>query len=81
VAGAAFAAPVSGGQARAVMARSAETAHLVRQAFADGIDLTFAVAAVLGVIGAAPVFALVRYTGPDPAAARPGKRARDRVLK
>jgi EmrB/QacA subfamily drug resistance transporter len=80
VAGPALAVPVSGGQARAVMARSAETAHLARQAFADGLDLTFAVAAAFGVIGAALVFALVRYTGPDPAAAQSGKRARDRVL-
>jgi EmrB/QacA subfamily drug resistance transporter len=82
VAGPAVAAPLSGGQARAVMARSAGLEHVVRQAFANALDVTFGVAAVLGLIGSVLVFAFVRRppaepgapeaVAPEPAAARDG---------
>lgn len=51
---------LSGGQADAAMARSPGLAHLVHRAFADGLDLTFVVAAVFGLVGALIVFAFVR---------------------
>jgi hypothetical protein len=48
------------------MARSAGLAHLVRQAFADSLDVMFVVAAGFGVAAAVLVFTLVR---PRPSAA------------
>ncbi|MGH3170427.1 MAG: MFS transporter [Trebonia sp.] len=66
-AGAGLAGPLSGGAARSVMARSGGLAHLVRAAFAHGLDDTFFVAAGLGLVGGVLVLALVRR--PAPAAA------------
>jgi hypothetical protein len=60
VAGPALAGPLVNGSAGTVMARSAGLAHVARQAFATGLDVTFAVAAGLAVIGAILVVALVR---------------------
>jgi EmrB/QacA subfamily drug resistance transporter len=60
VAGPALTGPLSSGAAGTVMARSAGLAHVARQAFADGLDVTFAVAAGLGVIGGLLVLTLVR---------------------
>jgi EmrB/QacA subfamily drug resistance transporter len=83
VAGHRLAAPLSGGQAGAVMARSSGLADLVRRAFADGLDLTFLAAAGMGLAGAVVVFTLVRRPSPDGAApgdretaAGPGARSR-----
>jgi EmrB/QacA subfamily drug resistance transporter len=60
VAGPTLAGPLTSGSAGTVMARSASLAHMTRQAFADGLDVTFAVAASLAVIGGILVLALVR---------------------
>jgi predicted MFS family arabinose efflux permease len=60
VAGSALAGQLGGGEAGAVMARSPALSPLVHRAFADGLDLTFFVAAGLGVIAAITVFVLVR---------------------
>jgi hypothetical protein len=49
------------------MARSEGLAHLVRQAFADSLDVTFAIAAGIGVVAAMLVFTLVRPAGARPA--------------
>jgi len=68
VAGPGLSGALGGGQAGAVMARSASLAHLVRQAFADSLDVTFAVAAVLGLVASILVFAFVRPP-PTPASA------------
>jgi EmrB/QacA subfamily drug resistance transporter len=69
VAGPGLAGPLGGGEAGAVMARSGGLAHLVRQAFADSLDQTFAVAGLLGLVAAALVFAFVRPRSAEPAAA------------
>ena len=58
--GSGVAGPLSGGAARSVMARSGTEAHLVRQAFAHGLDETFIVAAGLGLAASLLVLALVR---------------------
>ena len=58
--------PLSGGQAGAVIARGHDMAHLVRHAFAAGLDTTFVVAAGFGLVAAIAVFVFVR---PRPAAA------------
>jgi hypothetical protein len=65
-AGAGLASALSGGQAGAVVAHSPGLAHLVHQAFANGLDLTFLVAGGVGVVAGILVFALVR---PRPAEA------------
>jgi sugar phosphate permease len=65
-AGAGLASALSGGQAGAVVAHSPGLAHLVHQAFANGLDLTFLVAGGVGVVVGILVFALVR---PRPAEA------------
>jgi len=67
---------LGGGAARAVMARSGGLAHLARQAFADGLDQTFLVAAGFGVVGAVLVFAFVR---PRPAGEVPAGSDREQV--
>ena len=59
-AGAGLSAALSGGQAQAVLAHTPALAPVVHRAFADGLDLTYVVAAGLGVIGAVVVFTLVR---------------------
>jgi hypothetical protein len=66
------------------MARSDALDHLVRQAFATGLDATFTVAAGFGLVAAILVFALVRRpsarpgtpgaAAPEPAAATDGSR-------
>jgi hypothetical protein len=58
------------------MARSGGLAHLARQAFADGLDQTFLVAAGFGVVGAVLVFAFVR---PRPAGKVPAGSDREQV--
>ena len=58
-AGPGLAAALGGGQAGQVMARSAGLAPVVHRAFADGLDLTFAIAGGIGVLAAVLVFALV----------------------
>jgi EmrB/QacA subfamily drug resistance transporter len=65
VAGNDLAGPLGGGQAAQVMTRSAGLAHLVRQAFADSLDLTFVVAAGLGLAGSVIVFTFVRPRAAD----------------
>jgi EmrB/QacA subfamily drug resistance transporter len=60
VAGPALAGSLSGGQAAAVMGRSAGLARLAHQAFADGLDVTFTVAAGIGVAASILVLVLVR---------------------
>lgn len=72
-AGQRLAGPLSGGQAGAVTARGAGMAHLAHQAFANGLDLTFAVAAGLGLLAGIAVLAFVRPSRPAPAA-RPDKQ-------
>ena len=64
-AGPSLAAALSGGQSQVVLAHTPALAPLVHRAFADGLDLVYAVAGAFGVIGAVAVFALVR---PKPAA-------------
>jgi MFS family permease len=59
-AGAGLSATLSGGQAQAVLARTPALAPVVHQAFADGLDLAYIVAAGLGLIGALLVFVMVR---------------------
>lgn len=68
-AGASLAGALTGGQAGAVMARSPGLTPVVHRAFADGLDLTFAVAGFLGVVAGILVFALVRPHPPTEAAA------------
>jgi EmrB/QacA subfamily drug resistance transporter len=63
VAGAGLAGPLTSGEAGALMARSAGLARVAHQAFADGLDMTFAVATGIGVVGAVLVLMLVR-SGP-----------------
>ena len=74
VSGAGLAGPLGGGEAGQVMARSAGLAHLVRQAFADSLDVMFVVAAGFGVAAAVLVFTLVRPR-PSAAAAAPAPAA------
>jgi Major Facilitator Superfamily len=71
-AGAGLATALSGGQAQAVLARTPALAPVVHRAFADGLDLTYLVAACLGLIAAVAVFTLVR---PRPKAAVPAAEA------
>jgi EmrB/QacA subfamily drug resistance transporter len=77
-AGPALAAPLSGGQAAAIMARSRSLDQVVRHAFANALDTTFLIAAALAVIGAALVFALVRRPAPDPVEEQPEELVADR---
>jgi hypothetical protein len=60
VAGPALAGPLSGGEASAVMGRSADLSVLAHRAFADGLDVTFAVAAGIGLAAGLLVLVLVR---------------------
>jgi hypothetical protein len=60
VAGPALAGPLGGGQAGAVIAGSPHASLVVHQAFADGLDVMYLVAAGFGVLAAIVVFALVR---------------------
>ncbi len=71
-AGGGLPAALSGGQAQAVLARTPALAPVVHRAFADGLDLAYAVAAGLGFIAAVAVFTLVR---PKPKAAAPAAGA------
>ena len=64
-----LAGPLSSGQAPAVIARSAAMAHLVHRAFADGLDLTFMVAAGFALTAAITVLTFVRPARPAPAPA------------
>jgi EmrB/QacA subfamily drug resistance transporter len=68
-AGGGLSAALSGGQAQAVLARTPALAPVVHRAFADGLDLAYAVAAGLGFIAAAAVFTLVRPKPSAPAGA------------
>jgi EmrB/QacA subfamily drug resistance transporter len=68
-----LAGPLSGGQAGAVSARGAGLAHLAHQAFANGLDLTFVVAAGFGLLAGIAVLTFVRPSRPAPAA-HPDKR-------
>jgi hypothetical protein len=85
VAGPALAGPLGGGQAGEVMARSDALDHLVRQAFATGLDATFTVAAGFGLVAAILVFALARRPSAQPDTSSPAtrseKRTRDRALE
>ena len=69
--GAGLSAALSGGQAQQVLARTPALAPVVHRAFADGLDLAYAVAAGLGVIGAVAVFTLVRPRRPGDEAGAP----------
>jgi EmrB/QacA subfamily drug resistance transporter len=60
VAGGGLAGALSGGQAGAVLARSPALAPVVHRAFADALDLTFAVAACLGLAAGVLAFVYVR---------------------
>ena len=51
---------LSGGQAQAVLARSPALAPVVHRAFADGLDLAYAVAGGIGLLAAVAVFILAR---------------------
>ncbi|WP_371479928.1 MFS transporter [Kitasatospora sp. NBC_00315] len=74
---------LTGGQAGAVIARAPGSAHLVHTAFATGLQDTFVVSGVLGLLGGVAVLALVRpsaaptgtgtETGTGPGAAVPGQ--------
>jgi EmrB/QacA subfamily drug resistance transporter len=65
---------LSGGQAGAVLARTPALAPVVHRAFANGLDLAYAVAAALGLIAAVAVFVLARPK-PQTAAPHPGPAA------
>jgi EmrB/QacA subfamily drug resistance transporter len=81
VAGPSLAGTLSSGEAGAVMARSPGLAPLVHRAFATGLDMTFIVAAGLGVIAGIVVLTFVRPPAPpadvsyDAEVSRPGGRA------
>lgn len=64
---------LSGGQAQAVLARTPALAPVVHRAFADGLDLAYAVAAGLGLIAAVTVLTLVRPKPGTPATGAPGR--------
>jgi hypothetical protein len=71
-AGSRLAGTLEQGGAGAALARSPALAPVIHRAFADGLDLTFAVAAALGLVASAAVFTLVRRpaarAGAEPAA-------------
>jgi EmrB/QacA subfamily drug resistance transporter len=77
-AGQRLAGQLSGGHAGAVSATGTGMAHLVHQAFANGLDLSFAVAAGFGLIAGIAVLALVRAgrqaPAQDPVKPHPGKQ-------
>ncbi|HEY2522772.1 MAG TPA: MFS transporter [Streptosporangiaceae bacterium] len=61
---------LSGGQAQAVLARTPALAPVVHRAFADGLDLAYAVAGGIGLLAAVAVFILARpRPAPSPRAA------------
>jgi EmrB/QacA subfamily drug resistance transporter len=64
-----LAGPLSGGQAGTVIDRGAEMSELVRRAFAHALDVTFVVAASLGVVAGIAVFLFVRTDRDEPAPA------------
>ena len=68
-AGPGLSAALSGGQARAVLARTPALAPVVHRAFADGLDLAYAVAAGFGLLAAIAVFILARPRRPAPESA------------
>jgi EmrB/QacA subfamily drug resistance transporter len=70
-AGATLSGALSGGQARAVLARTPALTPVVHRAFADGLDLAYVVAAAFGVIAAVAVFVLARPRPQAAAAADP----------
>ena len=63
-AGPGLSAALSGGQAQAVLARTPALAPVVHRAFADGLDLAYAVAAGFGLLAAVAVFTLARPRQP-----------------
>jgi len=70
VAGSSLANALSGGEAGAVMARTPALTPVVHRAFAAGLDMTFVVAAGLGVVAGVLVLVFVRPSKtPDPAPA------------
>lgn len=73
-AGAGLAGALSGGQAQAVMTRSADLGPLVHRAFADGLDQMFIVAGCIGLAAGLLVFALYRPPAAD-SAGQPGKES------
>jgi EmrB/QacA subfamily drug resistance transporter len=79
-AGAGLAGALGGGQAGAVMARTPGLAPVAHRAFADGLDLTFAIAGGIGVIAAVLVFVMVppRQTEAAPAQVAAPLAAADR---
>jgi EmrB/QacA subfamily drug resistance transporter len=64
-----LASQLSGGHAGAVIAHGSGPAHLVHQAFANGLDQTFVVAAAFGLIAGIAVLTFVRPSRPAPAPA------------
>jgi EmrB/QacA subfamily drug resistance transporter len=76
-AGQRLAGPLSSGHAAAVIAKG--QSHLVHQAFANALDLSFVVAAAFGLVGGIAVFAFVRprHPEPEPAPQRPLAGARE----
>ncbi|HUN35513.1 MAG TPA: MFS transporter [Trebonia sp.] len=67
VAGPALAGPLTSGEAGVVMVRSAGLAQLAHRAFADGLDVSFAVAAGIGLVAGIGVLVLVRSGQPQEA--------------
>jgi hypothetical protein len=67
VAGSGLAGPLGGGQAGPVIARSPHLTTLVHQAFADGLDVMYCVAAGFGLLAVVVVVALVRPSAAPPA--------------
>jgi EmrB/QacA subfamily drug resistance transporter len=63
-AGPPLSATLSGGQAQAVLARTPALTPVVHRAFADGLDLAYAVAAGFGLLAAVAVFILARPRRP-----------------
>jgi EmrB/QacA subfamily drug resistance transporter len=74
-AGPALSAPLSGGEAAAIMTRSQSIDQVVRHAFASALDTTFLIAAAFAVTGAALVFTLVRRPAQDPVEEQPEELA------
>lgn len=69
-AGEGLAGPLSGGQADAIVARGKDMANVVHEAFAHALDVTFVVAAGMGLAAAIAVFIFVR---PDKSTPEPDK--------
>jgi hypothetical protein len=71
VAGPGLVGPLGGGQAGVVIARSPHLSTIVHQAFADGLDVMYLVAAGFAVIAVITVLALVRPTAQAASSAAP----------